>query len=237
MEYMDIYKQFLGVVMIGNDWDIVLKSVWESPGFHKFMDKVKEEYKNYTCYPAYENIFNALKSTPYSKVKIVILGQDPYHGEGEAHGLSFSVQEGIKLPPSLQNIYKELYDDLGIKNGPSGDLTPWTKEGVLLLNSVLTVRKDSPASHKDLGWQLLTDHIIKLINLKEEPVVFILWGNFARSKKVFITNPKHLIIESTHPSPFSARNGFFGSKPFSKANNFLKKNNIKEVNFTLPNHY
>lgn len=223
--------------MIGNDWDIVLKSVWESPGFHKFMNKVKEEYKNYTCYPAYENIFNALKSTPYSKVKIVILGQDPYHGEGEAHGLSFSVQEGVKLPPSLQNIYKELYDDLGIKNGPSGDLTPWTKEGVLLLNSVLTVRKDSPASHKDLGWQLLTDHIIKLINLKKEPVVFILWGNFARSKKVFITNPKHLIIESTHPSPFSARNGFFGSKPFSKANNFLKKNNIKEVNFTLPNHY
>ena len=223
--------------MIGNDWDIVLKSVWESPGFHKFMDKVKEEYRNYTCYPAYENIFNALKSTPYSKVKIVILGQDPYHGEGEAHGLSFSVQEGVKLPPSLQNIYKELYDDLGIKNGPSGDLTPWTKEGVLLLNSVLTVRKDSPASHKDLGWQLLTDHIIKLINLKKEPVVFILWGNFARSKKVFITNPKHLIIESTHPSPFSARNGFFGSKPFSKANNFLKKNNIKEVNFTLPNHY
>ncbi len=223
--------------MIGNDWDIVLKSVWESPGFHKFMNKVKEEYKNYTCYPAYENIFNALKSTPYSKVKIVILGQDPYHGEGEAHGLSFSVQEGVKLPPSLQNIYKELYDDLGIKNGPSGDLTPWTKEGVLLLNSVLTVRKDMPASHKDLGWQLLTDHIIKLINLKKEPVVFILWGNFARSKKVFITNPKHLVIESTHPSPFSARNGFFGSKPFSKANNFLKKNNIKEVNFTLPNHY
>ncbi len=223
--------------MIGNDWDIVLKSVWESEGFNKFMNKVKEEYKNYTCYPAYENIFNALKSTPYSKVKIVILGQDPYHGEGEAHGLSFSVQEGVKLPPSLQNIYKELYDDLGIKNGPSGDLTPWTKEGVLLLNSVLTVRKDMPASHKDLGWQLLTDHIIKLINLKKEPVVFILWGNFARSKKVFITNPKHLVIESTHPSPFSARNGFFGSKPFSKANNFLKKNNIKEVNFTLPNHY
>lgn len=223
--------------MIGNDWDIVLKSVWESEGFNKFMNKVKEEYKNYTCYPAYENIFNALKSTPYSKVKIVILGQDPYHGEGEAHGLSFSVQEGVKLPPSLQNIYKELYDDLVIKNGPSGDLTPWTKEGVLLLNSVLTVRKDMPASHKDLGWQLLTDHIIKLINLKKEPVVFILWGNFARSKKVFITNPKHLVIESTHPSPFSARNGFFGSKPFSKANNFLKKNNIKEVNFTLPSHY
>ena len=201
------------------------------------MSKVKDEYKNHTCYPAYENIFNALKCTPYSNVKIVILGQDPYHGEGEAHGLSFSVQEGVKLPPSLQNIFKELYDDIGVKNGQSGDLTPWTKEGVLLLNSVLTVRKDMPASHKDLGWQLLTDHIIKLINLKKEPVVFILWGNFARSKKIFITNPKHLVIESTHPSPFSARNGFFGSKPFSKANNFLKKNNIKEVNFTLPNHY
>ena len=223
--------------MIGNDWDIVLKNVWESEGFNKFMNKVKDEYKNHTCYPEYENIFNALKCTPYSNVKIVILGQDPYHGEGEAHGLSFSVQEGVKLPPSLQNIFKELYDDIGVKNGQSGDLTPWTKEGVLLLNSVLTVRKDMPASHKDLGWQLLTDHIIKLINLKKEPVVFILWGNFARSKKVFITNPKHLIIESTHPSPFSARNGFFGSKPFSKANNFLKKNNIKEVNFTLPNHY
>ena len=223
--------------MIGNDWDIVLKNVWESEGFHKFMNKVKDEYKNHTCYPAYENIFNALKCTPYSNVKIVILGQDPYHGEGEAHGLSFSVQEGVKLPPSLQNIFKELYDDIGVKNGQSGDLTPWTKEGVLLLNSVLTVRKDMPASHKDLGWQLLTDHIIKLINLKKEPVVFILWGNFARSKKVFITNPKHLVIESTHPSPFSARNGFFGSKPFSKANNFLKNNNIKEVNFTLPKHY
>ena len=223
--------------MIGNDWDIVLKNVWESPGFNKFMDKVKEEYKNYTCYPKYENIFNALKLTPYNNVKVVIIGQDPYHGEGEAHGLSFSVQKGVKLPPSLQNIFKELYDDLGVKNGESGDLTPWAKEGVLMLNSILTVRKDSPLSHKDLGWQLLTDHIIKLINLKKEPVVFILWGSFARSKKVFITNPKHLVIESTHPSPFSAYNGFFGSKPFSKTNEFLKKNKIKEVNFTLPNHY
>ena len=220
--------------MIGNDWDIVLKSVWESEGFHKFMRRVEEEYKYYTCYPEFDNIFNALKQTSYKDTKVVIIGQDPYHGKGEAHGLSFSVQKGIKVPPSLQNIFKELYDDLGIKNSDVGDLTPWAKEGVLLLNSVLTVRKDSPASHKDLGWQLLTDHIIKLLNLKEEPVVFILWGSFARSKKVFITNPKHLVIESTHPSPFSARNGFFGSKPFSKTNEFLKKNNIKEVNFKLP---
>ena len=220
--------------MIGNDWDVVLKSVWESEGFHRFMDKVKEEYNNYTCYPEYKNIFNALKNTSYKDTKIVIIGQDPYHGEGEAHGLSFSVQKGIKLPPSLQNIYKELYDDLGIKPSIYGDLTPWAKEGVLLLNSILSVRKDSPLSHKGLGWELLTDHIIKLLNMKKEPVVFILWGSFARSKKEFITNPKHLIIESTHPSPFSARSGFFGSRPFSRANNFLKKNNIKEVNFELP---
>ena len=220
--------------MIGNDWDIVLKSVWNSEGFKKFMSNVKKEYDTHICYPSYDNIFNALKNTSYKNTKIVILGQDPYHGEGEAHGLSFSVQKGVKIPPSLQNIYKELYDDLKIEPSKYGDLTPWTKEGVLLLNSVLSVRKDEPASHKDLGWQLLTDHIIKLLNLKEEPVVFILWGNFAREKKKYITNPKHLIIESPHPSPFSARNGFFGSKPFSKANEFLKKNNIKEVNFKLP---
>ena len=219
--------------MIGNDWDIVLDSVWKSEGFHKFMDKVKDEYNKYTCYPKFKNIFNALKLTPYKNIKVVIIGQDPYHGEGEAHGLSFSVQKGVKLPPSLQNIFKELYDDLGIEPSKCGDLTPWAKEGVLMLNSILSVRKDSPLSHKDLGWQLLTDHIIKLLNLKKEPIVFILWGSFARSKKEFITNKHHLIIESTHPSPFSARNGFFGSKPFSKTNNFLKKNNIPEINFKL----
>lgn len=220
-------------MMIGNDWDIVLKNVFESDGFKKFLDVVKDKYKNSTCFPKYEDIFNALKLTPFKDVKVVILGQDPYHGVGEAHGLSFSVQEGIKLPPSLQNIYKELYDDLGIKIDGTGDLTPWAKEGVLLLNSVLTVEKDKPASHKDLGWELLTDHIIKLLNTKDTPVVFILWGNFARSKKVFITNPKHLVIESTHPSPFSARNGFFGSRPFSRTNNFLKKNGMKEINFKI----
>jgi uracil-DNA glycosylase len=171
--------------------------------------------------------------TPYKNVRVVIVGQDPYHGEGEAHGLSFSVQDGIKIPPSLQNIYKELYSDLGIKIPSTGDLTKWAQQGVLLLNSVLTVKKDAPASHKDLGWQLLTDYVIQLLNEKEEPVVFILWGAFARSKKVFITNKKHLIIESPHPSPFSARTGFFGSKPFSKTNIFLKKNNYKEIDFSL----
>lgn len=219
--------------MIGNDWDDVLKNVFDSSGFKRFMNVIDNLYKTKTCYPEYENIFNALKNTPYQKTKVVIVGQDPYHGQDEAHGLSFSVRKGIKKPPSLNNIFKELEDDLRIPQSEEGDLTKWTKEGVLLLNSVLTVEKNKPASHKDIGWQLLTDYIIKKINLKEEPVVFILWGNFARSKKVFITNEKHLIIESTHPSPFSASNGFFGSKPFSKTNEFLKKNNLKEINWQL----
>ncbi len=218
--------------MIGNDWDEKLDVVWKSEGFKKFMSVIKHEYETKTCYPEYKNIFNALRYTPYSNVKIVIIGQDPYHGEGEAHGLSFSVQDGVALPPSLQNIYKELYNDLGIKN-TRGDLTSWAKEGVLLLNSILSVEKDKPLSHSKLGWQLLTDHIIKILNQKEEPIVFILWGSYARSKKEFITNKKHLIIESVHPSPLSASRGFFGSKPFSKANAFLKKNNIKEVDFSI----
>lgn len=219
--------------MIGNDWDDVLASVWNSNGFHNFMNMVKEKYRENTCFPEYNNIFNALKLTPYKDVKVVILGQDPYHGTGEAHGLSFSVQKGVKKPPSLKNIFKELKDDLGYDEPIDGDLTSWAKQGVLLLNSVLTVEKDKAASHKDLGWNLLTDHIIKLLNQKQEPVVFILWGNFARNKKEFITNHKHLIIESPHPSPFSANSGFFGSKPFSKTNNFLIKNNITPVNFNL----
>ena len=219
--------------MIGNDWDDVLASVWNSNGFHNFMNIVKEKYRENTCFPEYNNIFNALKLTPYKDVKVVILGQDPYHGTGEAHGLSFSVQKGVKKPPSLKNIFKELKDDLGYDEPADGDLTSWAKQGVLLLNSVLTVEKDKAASHKDLGWNFLTDHIIKLLNQKQEPVVFILWGNFARNKKEFITNHKHLIIESPHPSPFSANSGFFGSKPFSKTNNFLIKNNITPVNFNL----
>lgn len=219
--------------MIGNDWDEILKPIWKSPGFHNFMNIVKEKYKENTCFPEYNNIFNALKLTPYSKVKVVILGQDPYHGVGEAHGLSFSVQDGIKKPPSLKNIFKELHDDLGFDEPESGNLEKWAKEGVLLLNSVLTVEKDKAASHKDLGWILFTDHIIKLLNQKETPIVFILWGNFARSKKVFITNEKHLVIESVHPSPFSVYNGFFGSKPFSKTNDFLIKTGQTPIDWNL----
>lgn len=219
--------------MIGNDWDILLKDVYNKEGFKTFMKKVKKEYQDSICYPKYENIFNALKMTPYKNVKVVIIGQDPYHGDGEAHGLSFSVQKGIKIPPSLKNIFQELYNDLGIIAPKHGDLSKWAKEGVLLLNSILTVKKDTPLSHQNLGWQQLTDYIIKLLNAKKQPIVFILWGSHARSKKEFITNKKHLIIQSPHPSPLSASRGFFGSKPFSKANNFLKQNNIKEVDFTL----
>ena len=219
--------------MIGNDWDNELSVIWNSPGFHNFMNIVNHEYDTKIIYPPKEDIFAALKNTSYKDVKVVIVGQDPYHGEGEAMGLSFSVHDGIKLPPSLKNIYKELEDDLGIKPVNSGDLTKWTKEGVLLLNATLTVVKDTPNSHSKIGWDKFTDYVIKKINAKDEPVVFILWGNFARSKKQFITNPKHLVIESAHPSPFSARNGFFGSKPFSKTNDFLVKNGLKPINWDL----
>ena len=219
--------------MIGNDWDEKLSIVWNSPGFHKFWHIIEHEFQTKTIYPTQNNIFNALKLTPYSNTKVVIVGQDPYHGENQAHGLSFSVQKGVTLPPSLKNIYKEIYDDLGIEEPNCGDLTKWAKEGVLLLNSSLTVIKDMPNSHKDIGWSNLTDYIIKVLNQKEEPVVFILWGNFAKSKKQFITNKKHLILESTHPSPFSASSGFFGSHPFSKTNAFLDAHGLEPINWQL----
>ena len=219
--------------MIGNDWDEKLSIVWNSPGFHKFWHIIEHEYQTKTIYPTQNNIFNALKLTPYSNTKVVIVGQDPYHGENQAHGLSFSVQKGVTLPPSLKNIYKEIYDDLGIEEPNCGDLTKWAKEGVLLLNSSLTGIKDMPNSHKDIGWSNLTDYIIKVLNQKEEPVVFILWGNFAKSKKQFITNKKHLILESTHPSPFSASSGFFGSHPFSKTNAFLDAHGLEPINWQL----
>ena len=217
---------------IGNDWDIVLKDIFESEKFRNLIIRVNEEYKKNTCFPIKQEVFNAIKLTPYSNVKVVIVGQDPYHGVGEAHGLSFSVL-CQKLPPSLKNIYKELYDDLGIKPRTSGNLTCWAKEGVLLLNAVLTVKKDMPASHKDIGWQDFTDEIIKRIEKKDDVIVYILWGNFARSKKYLITNPKHYIIESSHPSPFSARNGFFGSKPFSKCNKILINNGLTQIDWTV----
>lgn len=218
--------------MIGNDWDLKLKIIWESPGFKNFYKKIIHEYDTKEIYPPKDFIFNALKLTSYEKTKVVIVGQDPYHGKGEAHGLSFSVQKGIKIPPSLKNICKELNDDLGIPPKDNGDLTEWAKQGVLLLNAVLTVEKDKAASHRNLGWEPMTDYIIKLLNLKDEPVVFILWGNFAKEKAKLITNPHHYIIMSPHPSPFSAYSGFFGSKPFSKTNEFLIKNGLVPIDWS-----
>ena len=219
--------------LVGNSWDLILEEEYNKDYFKKLITLINKEYKEKTIYPVKDRILRALFLTKYKDVKVVILGQDPYHGEGEANGLAFAVANGIKLPPSLKNIYKELYDDLGIPISNIGNLECWAKEGVLLLNTVLTVEKDKPASHKNIGWETFTDTIIKKINEKNTPVVFIFWGNFARSKKVLITNPIHKIIESTHPSPFSARNGFFGSRPFSKTNDFLKETSQIEIDWKV----
>jgi len=216
--------------MINKKWDEVLEDEMKKDYFKKLGTFVKDEYKSKIVFPKYEDIFNALRFTDYDDVKVVILGQDPYHGDGEAHGLSFSVQEGIPMPPSLQNIFKELEADIGVKRSHS-DLTDWAKKGVLLLNSIMTVVRNSPLSHKEKGWEIFTDQIIYKLNEREQPVVFILWGSYARSKKVLITNPRHKIIESVHPSPLSAYRGFFGSKPFSKTNQFLESIGMKGIDW------
>jgi len=214
--------------MFHNDWDEVLKDELHKEYFKNLLNIVNDLYKEKTIYPPKKDVFNAFRLS-YKDVKVVILGQDPYHGVGEAHGFAFSCLK-TPIPPSLKNIYKELYDDLGIeKDMLDGNLFPWVKQGVMLLNAGLTVEKDKPNSHKDLDWHIFTDEVIRKLNEREKPVVFILWGNNARAKKSLITNSRHLVIESAHPSPFSARNGFFGSKPFSKTNNFLIKNNINPI--------
>ena len=217
--------------MINKKWDIVLKEEMNKEYFKKLGIFVKNEYKSKICYPQYKDIFNALRYTDYDEVKVVILGQDPYHGENEAHGLSFSVKDDVRRPPSLNNIFKELESDLGIKK-TNNDLTNWAKQGVLLLNSIMSVVKDTPLSHKEKGWEIFTDNIIKLLNEREEPMVFILWGGYARSKKKLINNKNHYIVESVHPSPLSAYNGFFGSRPFSKTNNFLISKNIQPIDWS-----
>ena len=198
-------------------------------------DFVESEYRTKTIFPEKDNIYAAFKYTPYDKVKVVILGQDPYHGEGEAHGLSFSVCPGIKIPPSLKNIYKELNSELGCYIPNNGYLTKWAEQGVLLLNSVLTVQKDTPASHRGRGWEIFTDKIITEIDQKKEPVVFMLWGNFAKSKEALLKNPKHLVLQSAHPSPFSARNGFFGNNHFIKANEYLIENGLSPIDWQINN--
>ena len=219
--------------MIGNNWDTLLKNEYDKEYFKKLQNFVIEEYKNKTIYPKMSEIFKAFIETDYNSVKVVILGQDPYHGENEAEGLSFSVKKGIKKPPSLVNIFTELKNDLGYDIPINGSLLPWAKQGVLLLNTTLTVIKDNPRSHSGRGWETFTDEVIKIINNKNTPVVFILWGSDARSKKKIITNKIHYIIESAHPSPLSAYRGFFGSKPFSKTNEFLIKNNIKPIEWQI----
>lgn len=216
--------------MINKKWDEILDDEMKKEYFKQLGIFIKNEYRRQRVFPPYENVFDALRFTDYDEVKVIVLGQDPYHGLGEAHGLSFSVKEGVRKPPSLQNILKELDNDLNIKRDAS-DLTDWAKQGVLLLNSIMTVEENKPLSHKDKGWEMFTDAIIKKLNEREDPVIFLLWGSYARSKKEYITNKNHYVIESVHPSPLSAHRGFFGSKPFSKINNILGKNNVNKINW------
>ncbi len=219
------------MVRLGNDWDAVIGGEFEKEYYLTLREFLKQEYAARTVYPDMRSIFTALKLTPYSEVKAVILGQDPYHEPNQAYGLAFSVREGVPLPPSLRNIYKELEEDLGVPATQSGVLDGWAKQGVLLLNTALTVRRGEANSHKGKGWEIFTDEVIKKLNEREEPIAFILWGANARSKKSLITNPQHGIFESAHPSPLSAYNGFFGSRPFSRVNAFLMQNGIAPINW------
>ena len=216
--------------MINKKWDEILKDEFNKEYFKKLGTFVKNEYKNKICYPNYSDIFNALRYTDYDEVRVVILGQDPYHDINQAHGLSFSVKNEVKAPPSLRNIFKELENDLGIVK-KNNDLTPWTKQGVLLLNSIMTVEKDKPLSHVGKGWEIFTDNIIKELNKSDKPIIFVLWGSYARGKKELISNTIHHIIESVHPSPLSANRGFLGSKPFSKINKYLKQDGFDTINW------
>ena len=221
------------MLKIGGGWDEILKDGFESENYKKIREFLKKEYMENTVYPDMYDIFNALKFTPFDDVKVVILGQDPYHGEGQAHGLCFSVREGVPPPPSLINIYKEIKSDLGIDIPRNkGCLTKWAKQGVLLLNTVLTVRAGQANSHKNCGWQEFTDGIIKKLSSREKPMVFMLWGANARAKKPLINTDRHLILECAHPSPLSA-DGFFGCRHFSKANNFLKNKGIEPIDWDL----
>ena len=223
------------MVTIGNEWDMLLQDEFQKDYYQQLRAFLTEEYKSGPVYPPKEDIFNALKYTSYSDVKLVILGQDPYHGPGQAHGMCFSVRPGVPMPPSLQNIFKELHDDIGIFPPKTGYLVPWAREGVLLLNTVLTVRDGQPNSHKNQGWEQLTDRIITLLGEREQPIVFLLWGSHARKKKELIHAPQHLILECAHPSPLSAHRGFFGCEHFSKANQFLYDHGIDPIDWNVVN--
>ena len=219
--------------MIGNDWDLVLKDEYEKKYFKNIMEFIDSEYETKTIYPPRDEIFNAFKLTPIEKVKVVILGQDPYHEAGQAHGLCFSTPEGRPIPRSLKNIFKEIQNEYGYPIPESGCLEPWAHEGVFLLNTVLTVREGEANSHSDCGWQTFTDHVIEILNEQAQPIVFLLWGKQAEKKKEFLDNPNHLVLITSHPSPFSARRGFFGCNHFRLANEYLKENKIKEIDWRL----
>jgi uracil-DNA glycosylase len=219
--------------MIDNDWLPALAPEFRKPYYKKLYEFIKEEYNTKQVFPPAEDIFNAFHLTPLSKVKVVILGQDPYHDVGQAHGLCFSVRPGIAIPKSLINIYKELHDDLGCKIPNNGYLEKWAKQGVLMLNTLLTVQAHQAFSHKGKGWEEFTDAAIKVLNEQDRPMVFILWGRPAQEKKAFLNNPKHLIIESPHPSPLSASRGFFGSRPFSRTNLFLEENGMAPIDWQI----
>ncbi len=221
------------MVNIGNDWDEILKCEWEKPYYKKLRAFLKDEYSKYTVYPDMHDIFNALKYTSFKETRVVIIGQDPYHEPNQAHGLCFSVKTGNPPPPSLVNIYKELNSDIGFNIPSHGELTAWAKQGVLLLNTVLTVRKGQANSHKGKGWEILTDRIIEELNKKETPIVFLLWGANAKSKASLITNKNHKILTSVHPSPLSAYGGFFGCKHFSSANGFLINSGQAPIDWQL----
>ena len=218
---------------ISNDWLEPLKEEFKKPYYRDLYQKVNEEYQTQTIYPSSDDLFNAFHFTPLSQVKVVILGQDPYHGEGQAHGLCFSVKKGVEIPPSLVNIYKELHDDLGCSIPEHGYLKKWADQGVLLLNTVLTVRAHQANSHRGIGWEEFTDAAIKILNEQDRPMVFMLWGSPARTKKAMLTNPKHLILEAPHPSPLSAYRGFFGCRHFSKCNAFLIKNGLDPIDWQI----
>ena len=221
------------MVNIGNDWDELLADQWQMEYYKKLREFLVQEYRTHTVFPPMNDLFNALRCTAYNDVKAVILGQDPYHGKGQAHGLCFSVKEGTPPPPSLVNIFKELNAETGLSIPQSGELTAWAKHGVLLLNTVLTVREGQANSHRNQGWEILTDRIIELLNQREKPIVFLLWGNPARAKAKLITNPRHLVLQCAHPSPLSAYQGFFGCGHFVKANEFLKNNGAEPIDWAL----
>ncbi len=220
---------------ISNDWLEPLKPEFSKPYYAKLYKTILQEYRTRRVYPAADDIFNAFEYTPLSEVKVVILGQDPYHGDGQAHGLCFSVKPEVEIPPSLVNIYQELHDDLGCYIPDNGCLTKWAKQGVLLLNTVLTVRAHQANSHRGLGWEEFTDAVIRILDAQDRPIVFILWGRPAQAKKSMLRNPGHLILEAPHPSPLSAYRGFFGSRPFSRTNQFLESHGQTPIDWQIEN--